>query len=91
MDSGDQWPRSLFWNHPLLRIKDASAFCGGNRPKVFCKQCWAKAISDQQQNDGNDVQQGRRQAPRSDQELHNYRMSFHAPIFVLINSTSLES
>jgi len=41
------WWRDYFYDHPLLAQKASQAYSNmsKDKPKVFCKQCWATAVT----------------------------------------------
>ena len=60
------WWRDYFYDHPLLAQKDAQAYSNAlkDKPKVFCKQCWAVAVTAETARDQKDVLEGWRAAIR---------------------------
>jgi hypothetical protein len=54
------WWREFFYSHPLLAQKDAQAYSNvlKDKPKVFCKQCWATAVAAEMAQDQIDVLKG---------------------------------
>jgi hypothetical protein len=60
------WWRDYFYDHPLLAQKASQAYSNTSKdkPKVFCKQCWATAVTAEIKRDEEDVLEGRRAAKR---------------------------
>ena len=58
------WWRRFFYDHPLLVQKDVQAYSNASKdkPKVFCKQCWAVAVAAENVWDQKDVLEGKRAA-----------------------------